>query len=156
MNTSAKIVLITGCSTGIGRDLAERLSQAGYSVVATARRTETMADLPVALKLPLDVTQPDSVNQAVMRTLAQFGRIDVLVNNAGYAQFGAVEEIPIEKVQQRNRRLCLKSFNRPSRRPGRKRAIMPIFPSPANWYFTWAIQSGTWHSGVCSRSILPG
>lgn len=100
MNTLSKIVLITGCSTGIGRNLAERLCQAGYSVVATARRTETMADLPVALKLSLDVTHPDSVNQAVMHTLEQFGRIDVLVNNAGYAQFGAVEEIPVEKVRQ--------------------------------------------------------
>ena len=100
MNTFSKIVLITGCSTGIGRNLAKRLSQVGYGVVATARRTETLADLPVALKLSLDVTQPDSVNSGVRQILEQFGRIDVLVNNAGYAQSGAVEEIPIEKVQQ--------------------------------------------------------
>jgi len=100
MNALSKVVLITGCSTGIGRDLAARLSQAGYRVAATARNAETLADLPAALKLSLDVTQPDSVNKAVMHIHEQFGRIDVLVNNAGYAQVGAVEEIPIEKVQQ--------------------------------------------------------
>jgi NAD(P)-dependent dehydrogenase (short-subunit alcohol dehydrogenase family) len=52
------------------------------------------------LKLPLDVTQPDSINQAVERALQQFGRIDILVNNAGYAVRGAVEEIPVEQAQE--------------------------------------------------------
>jgi hypothetical protein len=52
------------------------------------------------LKLPLDVTQPESINQVVAGTLQQFGRIDVLVNNAGYAVRGAVEETPVEQVQQ--------------------------------------------------------
>jgi NADP-dependent 3-hydroxy acid dehydrogenase YdfG len=47
------VVLITGCSTGIGRDLAQRLTGSGYTVVATARRAETLVDLPAALKLPL-------------------------------------------------------------------------------------------------------
>jgi NAD(P)-dependent dehydrogenase (short-subunit alcohol dehydrogenase family) len=96
----AKVVLITGCSTGIGRDLVGRLAQAGYAVVATARKTDTLNDLPAALKLPLDVTQPDSVCQAVEHTLRQLGRIDVLINNAGYALQGALEEIPVEQVQQ--------------------------------------------------------
>ncbi|MGB8980887.1 MAG: SDR family oxidoreductase [Anaerolineales bacterium] len=96
----SKVVLITGCSTGIGRDLVQHLAKAGYCVAATARKAKTLDDLPASLKLSLDVTQPDSVNEAVAHTLAQFGRIDVLVNNAGYAQVGAVEEIPIEKVQQ--------------------------------------------------------
>ena len=96
----SKAVLITGCSTGIGRDLAKRLSQAGYRVAATARNLESLEDLPVALKLPLDVTQAASVQQAVTQTIEQFGQIDVLVNNAGYALFGVLEEIPIEKVQQ--------------------------------------------------------
>lgn len=96
----APVVLITGCSTGIGRNLAQRLTRAGYTVVATARRPEALADLPMALKLPLDVTQPDSITQAVDCTLQRFGQIDVLVNNAGYAMFGAVEEIADDQVQQ--------------------------------------------------------
>ena len=96
----SKVVLITGCSTGIGRDLAEWLAQCGYLVVATARKSETLESLPAALKLPLDVTRPASVQQAVERTLQQFGRIDVLVNNAGFAVRGAIEEVPDEQVQQ--------------------------------------------------------
>ncbi len=77
-----------------------RLTQAGYSVVATARKVESLDGLPVALKLPLDVTQPQSVTQTVERAIQQFGRIDVLVNNAGYTVYGAVEEITDEQVQQ--------------------------------------------------------
>jgi NAD(P)-dependent dehydrogenase (short-subunit alcohol dehydrogenase family) len=96
----SKVVLITGCSTGIGRDLAQRLTQAGYTVVATARKVESLNDIPSALKLPLDVTQPDSVNKAVARAIEQFGRIDVLVNNAGYALRGAMEEVSDEQVQR--------------------------------------------------------
>ena len=96
----SKVVLITGCSTGIGRDLAQRLSQSGYQVVATARQVERLEALQVALKLPLDVTLPDSVEEAVARTLGQFGRIDGLVNNAGFAVCGALEEVPLQLVQQ--------------------------------------------------------
>jgi NAD(P)-dependent dehydrogenase (short-subunit alcohol dehydrogenase family) len=95
----AKVVMITGCSTGIGRDLTQRLAYSGYTVIASARKADTLLDLPVAMKLPLDVTQPESVRQAVDCTLQRFGRIDVLVNNAGYAVRGAVEEVPVELVQ---------------------------------------------------------
>ena len=95
----SQVVLITGCSTGIGRDLAQRLAQAGYTVVATARRVETLANLPAALKLPLDVTRPESIREAVGCVIQQFGRLDVLVNNAGYAVRGAVEEVPVEQAQ---------------------------------------------------------
>ncbi len=96
----SQVVLITGCSTGIGRDLVQRLTQSGYTVVATARNVATLDDVQAALKLPLDVTQPDSVNQAVELTCQQLGRIDVLVNNAGYAIPGAVEEISDEQARQ--------------------------------------------------------
>jgi NAD(P)-dependent dehydrogenase (short-subunit alcohol dehydrogenase family) len=96
----SEVVLITGCSTGIGHDLAQRLARSGYTVVATARKAETLADLDVALKLALDVTQPESIRQAVECVLQRFGRIDVLVNNAGYAVRGAVEEVPAEQAQQ--------------------------------------------------------
>jgi NAD(P)-dependent dehydrogenase (short-subunit alcohol dehydrogenase family) len=95
----SQTVLITGCSTGIGRDLAGQLTRAGYQVVATARHVQALNDVPAALKLPLDVTQPESVHQAVEKTLECFGRIDVLVNNAGYAVRGAVEEISDAQVQ---------------------------------------------------------
>lgn len=96
----SNVVLITGCSTGIGRDLTMHLSQAGYQVVGTARNMESLEDLPSALKLPLDVTQADSIHAAVAQTLERFGQINVLVNNAGYALPGALEEIPVEQVQQ--------------------------------------------------------
>jgi NADP-dependent 3-hydroxy acid dehydrogenase YdfG len=96
----SKIVLITGCSTGIGHDLARRLVRANYTVIATARHPETMTDLHVALQLPLDVTDPTSVDSATEEVVHRFGRIDVLVNNAGYAVRGAVEDIPVEQVQQ--------------------------------------------------------
>src|SRR5450432_349632 len=96
----AKVVLITGCSTGIGRDLVQSLSQAGYSVVATARKVETLADVSAALKLPLDVTQADSVCKAVEKTVQRFGRIDILINNAGYGVQGAVEEVSVEQLHR--------------------------------------------------------
>lgn len=96
----SKVVLITGCSTGIGRDLATHLSQVGYQVVATARRAETLENLPAALKLSLDVTQADCIREVVAQTIERLGHIDVLVNNAGYALPGALEEIPVDQVQQ--------------------------------------------------------
>jgi NADP-dependent 3-hydroxy acid dehydrogenase YdfG len=92
----ASVVLITGCSTGIGRDLAQRLTQAGYAVVATARKAEILDDVQAVLKVPLDVTRQDSVCQAVELTHQRLGRIDVLVNNAGYSVQGAVEDISVE------------------------------------------------------------
>ncbi len=95
-----KVILITGCSTGIGRDLARQLALAGYTVAASARQVETLEDLEAALKLSLDVTQPESIRQAVECTLRQFGHIDVLINNAGYAVRGAVEEVPVQQAQQ--------------------------------------------------------
>ncbi len=88
---------ITGCSTGFGRDLAEALIADGYRVVATARNTEDIADLARmggdrVLALPLDVTDDAQAEAAVAQALARFGRIDVLVNNAGIGYFGAIEE----------------------------------------------------------------
>ena len=96
----SQVVLITGCSSGIGRDLVRHLSGARYTVVATARRVETLADLQAAMKLPLDVTDSQSIDHAVQATLQRFGRIDILINNAGYAVRGAVEEVPVEQTQK--------------------------------------------------------
>ena len=96
----SKIALITGCSTGIGQDLARRLALADYTVIATARRPETLTDLQAALKLPLDVADSASVAGATTEVIRRFGRIDILVNNAGYALRGAVEEVSDEQVHE--------------------------------------------------------
>src|SRR6266704_546803 len=96
----SKIVLITGCSTGIGHDLARRLARANYTVVATARHPERLSDLDVAVKLPLDVTDSTAVASATEEVVRRFRRIDILVNNAGFAVRGAVEDIAVEQVLQ--------------------------------------------------------
>jgi NAD(P)-dependent dehydrogenase (short-subunit alcohol dehydrogenase family) len=88
-----KTWLITGCSSGLGRDIAAAALARGDNVVATARRPEAIADLGATLTLALDVTQPDQIDAAVAATLERFGRIDVLVNNAGMGSVGAVEMI---------------------------------------------------------------
>ena len=89
--------LITGCSTGLGRALAEAALQRGNNVVVTARDAATVEDLAApypdaALALSLDVTDPDQVRSAIARGTQAFGGIDVLVNNAGYGYRAAVEE----------------------------------------------------------------
>jgi len=91
------IWLITGCSTGLGRALAEGVLDAGYDAVVTARKDSAVQDLvdahpDAALGLALDVTDPAQVADVVRRTEERFGRIDVLVNNAGYGYRAAVEE----------------------------------------------------------------
>jgi short-subunit dehydrogenase len=88
--------LITGCSTGIGRATAVELTKRGYEVVATARRPETLADLDVAQTLALDVNDDASVEAA----LAAAGGVDVLVNNAGFGMFGAIEEVPLDEIRR--------------------------------------------------------
>lgn len=87
--------LITGCSTGFGRDLARHVLECGHRAVVTARRTadiEEFSGYPNALLAGLDVTDPSQIDTAVQAALQHFGQIDVLVNNAGIGYFGAVEE----------------------------------------------------------------
>ncbi|QHN05071.1 SDR family NAD(P)-dependent oxidoreductase [Granulicella sp. WH15] len=96
-STTQRVWFITGASTGFGRELAVQLLQAGEKVAATARKPEQVADLAdkypdLALAVALDVTDQSSVDAAVEKTLARFGRVDVLVNNAGYGLAGAIEE----------------------------------------------------------------
>ncbi len=92
--------LITGCSTGFGRELARLLIGRGDRVAATARDPEKIADLaPGALTLKLDVNAPQEVAAAVEAVTREFGRVDVLVNNAGYGYLSAVEEGEDEEIR---------------------------------------------------------
>ena len=84
-----KVILITGTSSGIGKACADYLAGKGYKVYGTSRKPDiSNASYPV---VQLDVTQPDSVLQAVKTVIEKEGRIDVLVNNAGFSMGGAIE-----------------------------------------------------------------
>ena len=101
MANVSKAVLITGCSTGIGRATAERLARAGHTVYATARRLESIDDLKAAgaRTLALDVTSEDSMRAAVAAVEEAEGAVGALVNNAGYSQSGAVETISLDSLR---------------------------------------------------------
>ncbi len=104
MSVSKKVWFITGSSTGLGRALVEVCLREGYSVAATARNPETLDDHKKKygshLICPtLDVTKPDQVRKAITATLSHFGRIDVVVNNAGYGLIGAIEEVTDAEIR---------------------------------------------------------
>ncbi len=102
MSLEKQVVLVTGCSTGIGRALVRELHAAGHRPFATARRLETIADLtaPGIETLRLDVRDPPSIALAVEAVIAHAGRLDVLVNNAGVNAFGPIVETPIERIRR--------------------------------------------------------
>ena len=92
-----KVWLITGCSTGFGRELAKQVIAKGYKAAIAARNTNDIKDIiagheDTAMAVKLDVTKPEEIKEAVKATKQKFGRIDVLVNNAGIGYFGAIEE----------------------------------------------------------------
>ncbi|MBL0907923.1 oxidoreductase [Pectobacterium carotovorum] len=95
----SKVILVTGASSGIGEAAALRLKASGHTVYAAARRIERMQKLAeVGIRvLPLDVTDSVSVQTVVDTIIAECGRIDVVVNNAGYGSYGAVEEVSPEE-----------------------------------------------------------
>lgn len=100
-----KVWLITGCSTGFGRHIAEQAIDAGYKVVVTARNVDQITDLTAGhedhvLALPLDVTNSEQIRYVVDRTIEKFNRIDVLVNNAGIGYFSSVEESVEEETRK--------------------------------------------------------
>ncbi len=99
---TSKAVLITGCSTGIGRATAELLAGDGWKVYATARNVDSIADLTNAgcELLALDVTDEASMRAAVDQIESTEGSVGVLINNAGYSQSGAVEDVPIDVVRR--------------------------------------------------------
>jgi NAD(P)-dependent dehydrogenase (short-subunit alcohol dehydrogenase family) len=105
MADNAKVWLITGSSTGFGRSLTEAVLKKGDSVIATARKPEQLDDLvtkytDTAKAVRLDVTNPQEVHDAVDAAIDAFGRIDVLVNNAGYGTVGAIEEVSDEAIRR--------------------------------------------------------
>ena len=97
-----RVVLITGCSSGIGAAIARRLQQAGWTVYATARNPEDLAGLKAlgCRVLALDVEDEASMQAAVETVIRQAGGIGVLVNNAGYSQSGPVEMIAMARVRR--------------------------------------------------------
>jgi NAD(P)-dependent dehydrogenase (short-subunit alcohol dehydrogenase family) len=98
----AKTVLITGASSGIGEETVKRLISAGYTVYAGARRLDRMKSLADAgaRLLALDVTDDSSMTAAVKTVMQETGRIDVLINNAGYGSYGALEDVPPEEARR--------------------------------------------------------
>ena len=102
MPEPSKAVLITGCSSGIGRATALRLASSGWTVYASARRPESIADLADAgcRTLALDVTDEQSMRAAVEAVEQAEGAIGVLINNAGYSQSGAIETVPLDAVRR--------------------------------------------------------
>lgn len=98
---SNKVALVTGGSSGIGEATALRLQELGYTTYAAARRVERMEHLTTSGIRPLamDVTDDESVQSGVAQILAEEGRIDVLVNAAGYGSYGALEDVPLSEAR---------------------------------------------------------
>lgn len=105
MFENTKVWLVTGSSRGLGRKVVEAALKAGYTVVATARKPEQLNDLAAEygerlLPLALDVTDAEAVQATVTQAHKTFGRIDVVVNNAGYANTASVEDITLDDFTQ--------------------------------------------------------
>jgi NAD(P)-dependent dehydrogenase (short-subunit alcohol dehydrogenase family) len=98
---SAKVALVTGGSSGIGEATALKLQELGYTTYAAARRVQRMEHLtePGIRPLAMDVTDDESMQSGVKHILAEQGRIDVLVNNAGYGSYGALEDVPLSEAR---------------------------------------------------------
>ena len=104
MSTESKVFLITGSSRGLGREIARAALLDGNRVVATARRPEQVQDLvdtfgDAVRTVPLDVTDPIAATSAVRTAVDEFGRLDVLVNNAGYADLVSIEDVTLESFR---------------------------------------------------------
>src|SRR6187402_2244154 len=96
-----KTIFITGASSGIGKATAKLFQSKGWNVIATMRKPENETELntlPNVLLAPLDVLDLDSIDSAVAAGIRKFGKIDALLNNAGYGAFGTIESFPREKI----------------------------------------------------------
>lgn len=100
--TAPKTALVTGASSGIGEATALKLINLGYTVYGAARRTDRLQKLAERGVRPLamDVTDDDSMRSGVDRVMSETGRIDVLVNNAGYGSYGALEDVPQDEARR--------------------------------------------------------
>lgn len=96
-----KVVLITGVSAGMGKETAKLLAQKGYTVYGAARRTEKMKELEQfgVRTLAMDVTDDASMTAGVQQIIANENRIDVLINNAGFGSYGAIEDVTLEDAR---------------------------------------------------------
>ncbi|MCB9232640.1 MAG: oxidoreductase [Bacteroidia bacterium] len=101
MKTS-KVIIITGASSGIGKETALKLIAEGHKVYGAARRVDLMQDLVAAggFALEMDVTNETQIKSGVKQVVDAQGRIDVLINNAGYGLYGAVEDIPLDQARR--------------------------------------------------------
>jgi NAD(P)-dependent dehydrogenase (short-subunit alcohol dehydrogenase family) len=99
---TTRVALVTGGSSGIGEHTARQLQAAGFTTYAVARRVERMQSLADAgvTTFAMDVTDDDSVVAGVQRIVDEHGRFDLLVNNAGYGSYGAVEDVPIDEARR--------------------------------------------------------
>src|SRR5437762_8804304 len=100
MTTAKPVALVTGASSGIGKAAALALVDAGFDVVGTSRSTSGVGPLDEVTFLDLDVTSDESVSAAVGRVIERYGRLDVLVNNAGTGAAGAAEESSVGQDQR--------------------------------------------------------
>ena len=100
MNTTNKVILITGASSGIGKSIALFLSEKGYTVYGTSRSPEKYPDITTFKLLKLDVGDKTTIDQAVEIIRKEEGRLDVLVNNAGAGITGPIEEIPEAEIHK--------------------------------------------------------
>lgn len=166
-----KTWLITGAGRGFGREIARAALAAGDQVIATARDTRQVVDgLPAdqerLLALRLDVTDPDAAGGVVEEGLARFGRIDVLVNNAGYGQVGAFEELSPTLIERQFQTNVFGTFNvtravLPAMRAQRAGRILNISSSlgivGVDW---WSVYGATkfavagWSEGL-SKELAP-
>ena len=139
----SQVWLITGSSRGLGRALAEAVLAAGHKLVATARDPAQLTDLvdrygEQVRSCALDVTDPRAAGTAVTEAGRAFGRLDVLVNNAGYGNIGSIEDTSLEDIRARSKRTCSGSSTsrrRPSRSCGNsgRDILFSYHPSAGEW-----------------------
>ncbi|MBO9488886.1 SDR family NAD(P)-dependent oxidoreductase [Endozoicomonas sp. G2_1] len=152
-----QIVLITGASSGIGKETAKTLTKSGFKVYAVARRVEQMIDLAELGGFPLgmDITKEEDINKVVDHIIKLEGHIDILINNAGYATQGPVEQVPIGEAR---RMFEVNLFGLgmltqkvlPSMRERKSGKIINISSGAGKVYFTM----GAWY--VSSKHALEG
>ena len=97
-----QVVLVTGASSGIGKDMAMRLIDEGYAVYGAARRLAHMNDLvdKGARAIEMDILDDEAIDVVISTIIKEHGRLDILINNAGYATWGAVETVSLEDARR--------------------------------------------------------